>query len=145
MRGRAAGVEGQVDRDRHRHAADPGQQRQREPPPLAQLAQVELPARLEPDDEEEERHQAAVHPVAQIQRDPAPPRSIDSVVPQSDSYDDASTFTQRSAATAAASRTAAPPVSVRRNSRSGVWRLRAHAVRPENGESLVLGRHGVNG
>src|SRR6266508_5933030 len=37
-----------------------------------------------------------------------------------------------SAATAAASKTAAPPVSVRKNSRSGVSRLRAHAVRPEN-------------
>ena len=50
----------------------------------------------------------------------APPRWIESVVSQSDSYEDASTFTHTSAATAAASRTAAPPVSVRRNSRSGV-------------------------
>jgi hypothetical protein len=38
-----------------------------------------------------------------------------------------------SAATAAASRTAAPPVSVRRKSRSGVWMLRDQAVSPENG------------
>ena len=63
-------------------------------------------------------------------------------------------FTQASAAIAAASRTAAPPVSVRRNSRSGVWMLRAHAVRPENparpaGTALLLvaldhlGRSGV--
>src|ERR687898_47931 len=44
-------------------------------------------------------------------------------------------FTQTSAATAAASKTAAPPVSVRRNSRSGVSRLRAHAVRPVNVEA----------
>ena len=40
-------------------------------------------------------------------------------------------FTQASAATVAASRTAALPVSVRRNCRSGVCRFRAHAVRPE--------------
>ena len=46
-----------------------GQQRQREPPPLAQLAEVELAPRLEPDDEEEERHQAAVDPLAQVERD----------------------------------------------------------------------------
>ena len=65
-----AGVEGQVDRDRappSRRA--PASERQREPPPLAQLAEVELAARLEPDDEEEERHQPAVHPVAQVERD----------------------------------------------------------------------------
>ena len=62
-------LNGEVDGDRHRHAADPGEQRQREPPPLAQLAEVELAARLEPDDEEEERHQPAVHPLAQIERD----------------------------------------------------------------------------
>ena len=59
--------------------------------------------------------------------------------PRASSYDDASTFTQTSAATAAASRTAAPPVSVRRNSRSGVSRLRAQAVRPENGDGLAVG------
>ena len=62
-----------------------------------------------------------------------PPTRIESVVLHRESYDEASTFTQTSAATAAASRTAAPPVSVRRNSRSGVCRLRAQAVRPENG------------
>ena len=50
---------------------------------------------------------------------------------QTRSYDDASTFAQASAAIAATRRTAAPPVSVRRNSRSGVWMLRAQAVRPE--------------
>ena len=62
---------------------------------------------------------------------PEPPRSIDSVVSHNSSYEDAWTFTQTSAATAAASKTAAPAVSVCRNSRSGVRRLRAHAVRPE--------------
>src|SRR5439155_6138487 len=69
----------------------------------------------------------------------APPRSIDSFVLQSESYDEASMFTQTSAATAAASKTAALPVSVRRNSRSGVSRLRAHAVRPENDDGRPSG------
>ena len=49
----------------------PGQQRQRQPAALPQLAEVELAPRLEPDDEEEERHQAAVDPVAEIVRDSA--------------------------------------------------------------------------
>src|SRR4029453_15499293 len=62
---------------------------------------------------------------------PASPTLIESTVDQRSSYDDASTFTHTSAAIAPASRTAAPPVSVRRNARSGVSRLRAHAVRPE--------------
>jgi len=44
-----------------------------------------------------------------------------------------------SAATAAASKTAAPPVSVRRNSRNGVSTLRAQAVRPENVEDRPFG------
>src|SRR5712691_9668708 len=70
---------------------------------------------------------------------PAPPMSIESFVLQSESYDDASTFTHMSAVAAAASKTAAPPVSVRRNSRSGVCTLRAQAVRPENGEGRPLG------
>src|SRR5262245_5338502 len=61
------------------------------------------------------------------------PRLIDSFVPHSDSYEDAWTFAHTSAANAAASRTAAPPVSVRRKSRSGVDKFRAHAVFPEKG------------
>src|SRR6266516_6791049 len=65
--------------------------------------------------------------------------SIESFVLQSESYEDASTFTQTSAAAAAASKTAAPPVSVRRNSRSGVCTLRAQAVRPENGDGRSFG------
>jgi hypothetical protein len=56
----------------------------------------------------------------------------DSRVPHTRSYDDAPTFAQTSAATVAARRTTALPVSVRRNCRSGVCRLRAHAVRPAN-------------
>jgi hypothetical protein len=42
------------------------------------------------------------------------------------------------AVTAAASRTAAPSVSVRRNSRSGVSRFRAQAVRPENSDGRTF-------
>src|SRR2546423_635399 len=52
-------------------------------------------------------------------------------------------FTHASAAIAAASRTDALPVSVRRNSRRGGSRFRAHAVRPENdavGDDPVTGR-----
>ena len=64
---------------------------------------------------------------------PAPASRTDSRAPQTASYDDASMFTQASAATAMPSSTAALPVSVRRNSRSGVCRFRAHAVRPDNG------------
>src|SRR3954454_17093425 len=67
-----------------------------------------------------------------------PPTSIDSVVSHSEWYDDGSTLTQTSAATVAARSTAAPPVSVRRNSRNGVWRFRAHAVPPERGEACVF-------
>ena len=64
------GVDGQVDRDRDGHAAEGGENRQRQPAPLAQLADVELAPHLEPDDEEEECHQAAVDPIAQALGDP---------------------------------------------------------------------------
>jgi hypothetical protein len=64
---------------------------------------------------------------------PAPPTRMDSCVCQTVSYDDASAFTHASASSAMASRTAALPVWVRRNTRSGVWRFRAHAVRPAKG------------
>ena len=79
-RRRPPGVEGQVDGDRHEHPAQPGQQRQHQPAPFAQVAQVELAPGLQPDDEEEERHQAAVDPVAQVCDMPAPPSWIDSGV-----------------------------------------------------------------
>ena len=45
-------------------------------------------------------------------------------------------FAQASAASAPARRTAALPVSVRRNSRSGVSRLRVQAVRPVKGAAV---------
>ncbi len=61
------------------------------------------------------------------------PTWIDSVVfSHTCAYDVMSTFAQTSAATTPASSTAALPVSVRRNVRSGVSRFRAHAVRAEN-------------
>jgi hypothetical protein len=53
-------------------------------------------------------------------------------------YEEASTFTHTSAATAAASSTAAPPLSVRRNSRSGLWTRRAHAVFPDKSSPGVV-------
>src|SRR5258708_721235 len=59
-------------------------------------------------------------------------------------------FAHTSAASVAASRTAALPVSVRKNLRSGVSRFRTQAVRPENGDagggeasSLLRNRHPV--
>src|SRR5580765_168180 len=61
---------------------------------------------------------------------PQRPMSIEMLVVQSEAYEPESTFAHTSAAAVAPSRTAAPPVSVCRKSRSGVCRLRAHAVRP---------------
>ena len=66
---------------------------------------------------------------------PAEPSRSANVVRHRASYDEASRFTQRSAATVAASRIAALPVSVRRNSRSGVSRFRVQAVPRTNGDS----------
>src|SRR6266480_1493658 len=59
-------VDGQIDRDRDGHAAEAGENRQRQPAALAQLSDVELAPHLEPDDEEEKGHQAGVDPVAEI-------------------------------------------------------------------------------
>src|SRR5262245_39463015 len=66
---------------------------------------------------------------------PQPPSWIEKVVSQTVAYEDESALTQTSATTAAASRTAALPVSVRRKLRSGVSRFRAQAVRPENADA----------
>ena len=63
-------IEHQVDPDRDDQATQPGQHRQRQPPPLPQLTHVELAAGLQPEHEEKERHQPAVHPLAQVQRHP---------------------------------------------------------------------------
>src|SRR5919201_589803 len=69
---------------------------------------------------------------------PTPPIRIESWVRHTCSYECASTFTHASAASVAASRTTALPISVRRNSRSGVSRFRTHAVRPVNAETLLM-------
>ena len=62
-------VHREVNRDRDDDPAEAGRQRQCHPPPLSQLAHVELAPGLETDDEEEERHQSAVQPVAEVLRD----------------------------------------------------------------------------
>ena len=67
--GGTARIGGEVDRDRNQHPTDRGEERHRDAPPFAKLADIELPPRLQPDDEEEERHQAAVHPVTEVLRD----------------------------------------------------------------------------
>jgi len=64
-----ARVEHQVDSDRDSHPADRGEDGDRQPPAVPQLAQVELALGLEPDDKEEERHQTLVDPMAQVSRD----------------------------------------------------------------------------
>src|SRR6185437_837777 len=64
---------------------------------------------------------------------PAPPRRIDSGNRHTDSYDVTSMFAHASAIRVATSRMAALADSVRRKTRSGVWRLRVHAVRPAKG------------
>src|SRR5438034_1329097 len=66
------------------------------------------------------------------------PTRIVSTVLQTRSYDAASTLFQRSAESAAVRRTAALPVSVRRNVRSGVSMLRAHAVVPDSVDSTAI-------
>ncbi len=70
--GGAPGVEREVDRDRPGRTGEPCQQGQREPAPLPELPEVELPTRLEPDHQEEDGHQPTAHPTAQVQRDPGP-------------------------------------------------------------------------
>ena len=70
---------------------------------------------------------------------PSPASRTDSRAPHTASYDDTLRLTHTSAATAAPSSTTALPVSVRKNTRSGVCRLRAHAVRPEKARAPAAG------
>ena len=76
---------------------------------------------------------------------PAPASRTDSRAPHTASYDDALMLIHTSAATVIATSTAALPVSVRKNTRNGVCRLLAHAVRPDRaraaGGRVILG-HG---
>ena len=67
------------------------------------------------------------------------PDRISSTVCHVAAYPGGSMLAQASAASVAASRTAALPVSVRRNRRSGVSSLRAHTVRRENCEAEAPG------
>jgi hypothetical protein len=66
VRAVAAGVDHQVGDGGEGHAADRGHRWDRQPAPLAQLAEVELALGLEPDLEEEQRHQPLVDPAAQV-------------------------------------------------------------------------------
>jgi hypothetical protein len=69
---------------------------------------------------------------------PASPRRIESFVVQTDSYEPVhGEFAHKSAATAAHTITAPPPVSVLRKSRTGAARFRAHAVRPVGGAAAT--------
>ncbi len=70
---------------------------------------------------------------------PEPPKSSDSRVPHKASYDGRSTLAHASAASVAARRITALPVSVRRNSRSGVSTRRAQTVLPKKGVGASLG------
>jgi hypothetical protein len=65
---RAPVVEGEVDQHRHSHRHQAGRERQDETTSLAQVAEVELAACLQPDHQEEQRHQPAVDPGAQVVR-----------------------------------------------------------------------------
>ena len=65
--GIAPGVEGQVDRGRHDHAADGSERRHGGGPQVAELAGDQLPLDLESDDEEEDRHQRVVDQLVQRQ------------------------------------------------------------------------------
>ena len=74
----------------------------------------------------------------QLSARPLVPDRITSSVCQVAAYPAGSMLAQASAASVAASRTAALPVSVRRNWRSGVSKLCAHTVRSENDEAGAL-------
>ena len=65
----AAGVDREVERDRHHHAEEAGSDGQEEPAAVPQVAEVDLAPRLQADDEEEEGHQAAVDPGPQVAGD----------------------------------------------------------------------------
>jgi hypothetical protein len=65
-RGRAAGVEAQVQQRRHDHATKRGHRGDGRHLPVAQLAQLQLAADLQPHHQKEQRHQAVVDPLAQI-------------------------------------------------------------------------------
>ena len=71
--------------DRDDHADQPGGERQHEAPPLAQVAEVELAPRLQPDDEEEQGHQPLLTQVRRSCVIPTVPSRMESSVLQTDS------------------------------------------------------------
>ena len=119
--GRTA-VEREIDERRRDDAADRGDDRRRQTPPLAQLAHVELAPDLEADDEEEERHQAVVDPVAEVQRDadvPEPDRDLaSSRTPRT--WTTTASCAQTSATAVAVTSTIAPAFCVAKKTRKGV-------------------------
>ena len=61
------GIDRQVEPDRAHHPAESREHGKDDPGTLSELADVEFPACLEPDDQEEEAHEPAVDPAAQTQ------------------------------------------------------------------------------
>ena len=70
------GVDRQVEPNRARHPAESREHRKDDPGTLSELADVEFPACLEPDDQEEEAHEPAVDPSAQIHGDRRAHRAV---------------------------------------------------------------------
>jgi hypothetical protein len=64
------GVEGEVDRRRHQHAAHGGADGPQGLAGLRQLTHEQLALDLQPHHEEEDRHEAVVDPVVQVEGDP---------------------------------------------------------------------------
>ena len=65
-------VDRQVEPDSAHHPAESREHGKDDPGTLSELADVEFPACLEPDDQEEEAHEPAVDPAPQIQRQTPP-------------------------------------------------------------------------
>ena len=129
VRGRPPGVEGEVDRDRDDHAAEPGQERQRHPAAHPQLAHVPLAARLEADHQEEQRHQPGVDELPQAHRHPVAVRARGQRHRPEPVVAARPRRCTRSARPAwRRARIVADPVSVRRKFRSGVRPLDVQAV-----------------
>ena len=82
-RARATGVDHEVQRGGHHHAAHGGEDRQGGHPPVAQVADHELALDLERDHQEEQRHQAVVDEVTQVHLDAERAHAhVDVVVPE---------------------------------------------------------------
>ena len=127
-----AGVGGEVDGDWHHHAAEAGQHRAA-PPAAARAAR---PCRTHGGLRARRRRRRTSSARCSPSRaGPATAGAADADrqlrVPQRVVAKTRRRSPRPAPPSVMASRTAALPVSVRRNMRSGVWRFRAHAVRPE--------------